>query len=141
MNNATKFNGLVSGPSLTVPINISAATTSGQVVSVRNPEAVPIIIDRVKLLIQGDANQAGTVSIGTAATSTSSANLIDTLSVASTPNNTLYDNFDNGGTLGKSKQYMAAGDYLTVSVASGDLNGLVAQLMVDYQLIAGGSLV
>jgi len=90
-----------------------------------------VIVDRVTLDVPTVATAACTVEVGTDSSATgASANLIDGLDVHSASG--IFDNLGNGGTNGKTCQKLAAGDYVTGSVASGASAGLVAVVFVQY---------
>jgi hypothetical protein len=135
--NCTHENGLAAGASLKLPVNISASTTSGVLVSAQNPEGVAVIGTLAYIHVKTQATGACTVDFGVAATAISADTLIDGISVNSAPNQ-IYDNILNAGTHGLTRQYVAAGSYFTVAVASGDANGLSADFYVNYQLMSGG---
>ena len=116
-------------------VALAALDTAGACFSWQNPEGVAIIIDRIELDVTTVATSAGTVSAGTTATSatTSSANLIDTLDVNAATG--VFDNITDKGTLGKSRQKLAAGKWVTGSKASGALAGLVGYAYIHYHLV------
>lgn len=127
------------GASIRIPLNIVTSTTSGVIGYARNPERNPVIVNRTQIVIDGaGATAACTLDIGVATTNILNDTLIDGVSV-NAPVGTVYDNISDVGTHGKSRQYLAAGSYITVAVASGDANGLVADVLVDYKVIDGGS--
>ena len=110
-------------------IPLSATAGNGGVFAWTHPTGLNIIITNVVLNIT--AAGSGTITVGTAANaSTSSANLIDTLSLSSTGT---FDNIADKGTNGKSRQYLqsAAGQYIT-RTASGTPNGLVGYAYVFW---------
>ncbi len=133
----THFTGLAAGASIKLPVKISAATTSGVIASAVNPEGVAVIGTLAYIHVKTQSTGACTVDFGVAATSVSADTLIDGISVNSAAN-TVYDNITDHGSNGLTRQYVAAGSYFTVAVASGDANGLVADFYVDYQLLSGG---
>lgn len=114
-------------------VPLVGATVQGGVQSWQNPEGASILVQRTLLNVTTQSTGAGTVSIGTTATSatTSSANLLDTLSVAAAG---LFDNITDKGTNGKSRQSLAAGKWVTIASASGDVTGMVANLYIEYIL-------
>lgn len=119
--------------------NVTAALTTGEkLLSVQNPEASPVIATWARIHIKTGSDAACTLNIGTAATDITSDNQIDGVSVNAAAN-TIYDNVTDGGTNGKTRQYVAAGGYFTAYVASGDANGLVADLYWEYQTLTGGN--
>lgn len=89
-----------------------------------------VLVNEAILNVTTGSSGACSVSIGTAANgTTSSANLIDTLSVASTGT---FDNYTDKGTNGKSRQKLTSGQYITMSTASGASSGLVATLTIGF---------
>lgn len=134
----THFNALAAGPSLMAEVKVAASKTSGQIVSIQNPEKVPVMVERAFVLVDTTGSSAAcTVNMGIATTSTSSDNLIDGLSLNVVPIG-LYDNIEDKGSNGKSRQYMGATDYWTVSVATGDANGFEGKFFCSYHKISGG---
>lgn len=82
---------------------------------------------------------ACTLNIGTQTSDATSDNLIDGLNIGAATAHGLYDNHSDGGTNGKTRQYLDTGSYVTGYVASGDLNGAELNISVMLQLISGGS--
>jgi hypothetical protein len=113
-------------------VALVGATIHAGVVAWQNPEGAAIIILRVLVDVTTIATAAGALSAGTTATNatTASANLIDTLDVHSATG--LFDNVTDGGTLGKARQKLASGKWVTISEASGNLTGLVGNLYIQY---------
>ncbi len=116
-------------------VALAAVDTAGGAFSFVNPEAGAIVVNRVTLDVTTIATSAGTISVGSTAASgtTSSANLIDTLDVHSATGT--FDNVGDGGTLGKARQKVAAGKWVTGSKASGALAGLVGFVYIEYFLV------
>lgn len=110
---------------------LNASDTAGGVFSFTNNTSFDMYVGRVIIDVTTASSAACTIAIGTNATSTatSSNNLIDGLSVAATG---VFNNGNNGGTAGKEAQKLAAGDFLTGSVASGASSGLVGTVLVEY---------
>lgn len=124
----------VYSPTLGAPrwskITLTAAATGDQG-SIVNPWGQAGIIIRCLLVVGTASSGAGTVSIGTAATNTSAANLIDTKSVAAT------GTFDNlvsadAGVNGKTFATLGATDFITIYRASGSPVGMVATVYVEF---------
>jgi hypothetical protein len=115
-------------------VALAGATIHGGVQNWANPEGAPIIINRVTVDATTVAGQAGTISVGTTATSatTASANLIDTLDVRTAAGT--FDNLQNPGAGGKPLQRLAAGKWVTFGEASGNVTGLVGSLFIEYFL-------
>lgn len=137
---AAWLNGLVSAfgtvafdraPKIAI-VPLAAVDTAGGALSWANPEAGSIIIHRVVVDVTTKSTGAGTLSVGTTAVSgtTSSANLLDTLDVGTAAGT--FDNVSEGGTLGKARQKLAAGKWVTGSKASGALAGLVGNAYIHY---------
>lgn len=112
---------------------LTGAGVHGGVQAWQNPEGAAIIITRVILDVTTQSAGAGTVSIGTTATSatTSSANLLDTQSVAAVAT---LDNITDKGTNGKTRQKLASGKWVTIAEASGDVTGFAGNLIIEYIL-------
>lgn len=123
----------------TIKKTISGSTaTSGQILAVANNEGQSIIITRATLDVTTGASAACVLDIGTAASATTSSdNLIDGISVNTA--SALYDNINQAGSNGKASQKQTTSQYVTVTVASGNATGLVANLYVDYRLTTPGS--
>lgn len=84
-----------------VKIPLIAAAGNGGMLAWQNPESVDILVVGLHVRI-ATAASAGSISAGTAANgATSSANLIDTLSLTAAG---LFNNVDDKGTNGKSRQ-------------------------------------
>lgn len=127
--------GLNSGRDVkTVGIALSGAAIHGVVLAWQNPEQATILIQRAIVMSTTIATAAGTLKVGTTPTSatTASANLIDTLDLNAAVGT--FDNITDKGTLGKSRQSLASGKWVTFSEASGDLTGLVGILYIEYIL-------
>lgn len=119
----------------TVKVPLAAVDTAGGCFAWQNPEAGSILIVGITLRVTTIATSAGTVSAGTTAVNatTLSANLIDTVDVHSATG--LFNNIEEHGTLGKSKQELAAGKWITGSKASGALAGLIGSAFIEYIVI------
>ena len=113
-------------------VQLAAVDTAGGVLSWQNPEATNIIVTRIVLDITTAATGSCSISAGTTPTSatTSSANLIDTLDVNAAAG--VFDNLGNAGTLGKTRQKVAAGKWLTISKASGATAGMAGYAYIWY---------
>jgi hypothetical protein len=114
-----------------VRVPLAAVDTGGGVFSWQAPTNTDIIVTRLELDVTTQSAGACTVDIGTTATSagTSSDNLVDGVSVATAG---LYSNFKNAGTNGKADQRLAAGKWVTASVASGASSGLAGFAYIHY---------
>jgi hypothetical protein len=110
-----------------MPITGVAATTGGALGSFTPKEGLPIIILHTVLYVNVNSTGAATVSVGTAATATtSSANLITSADVGTAPS-VVYDNITDIGASGKSRQLMLPGQFLTIT-GSASTVGLTGML-------------
>ena len=111
---------------------LAAVDTAGGLFSWQNPEGKSIFVTRVLLDVKTPSSGACTADVGTTATSgtTLSDNLIDGASLATAAK--LLDNLGDAGTNGKTKQKLAAGKWVTGSVASGASAGLVGDAYIEY---------
>lgn len=121
----THIQNLAAGPSLSGNIGGSTAT-SGQILAIENPEGVPIIVTHAVLHVITGSSGAAALSVGVAANATTSSTTLFSSQSVNTGANTVYQ--ANPTATG----YMAATDYLTATVASGDVTGLVARLDAVY---------
>lgn len=99
----------------------------------QNPESVPILITRAGVNVETPSTAACTVSLGTAATPGLSANLMTGYSIAAAGAQT---NLSAPGASGKADQVLPAGEYVTLSTASGASAGAVGQVVFEYILLA-----
>lgn len=120
-----------------VPLN--GTTIKAATMGWTNPEAGDIIIDGL-LVDTGSATgaiatAAGTLSVGTTTVSltTGSQNLLDTVDLHSATG--VFDNYTDKGTLGKSRQRLASGKFVTFSNQTGDLTGMLGNAYIQYFLI------
>jgi hypothetical protein len=108
--------------------------TAGGIGSFVNPENRPIFVYSIRLDITTRSTAASTISIGTAANATtSSANLIDTLDVGTAAG--VFDNNQDKGTLGRTRQRLTAGQFITVSRVTGATAGLVGVMHIEYTVL------
>lgn len=118
-------------------VALAAADTGGGIFAWANPETSSILIHRVILDVTTNTSGACTADVGTTASSatTSSDNLIDGISLASSAK--VVDNLDDtdNGANGKTKQKLATGKWVTASVASGASAGLVGYAYIHYTTI------
>lgn len=116
-------------------VALAAVDTGGGVFAWANPESSAIIVERVCIDATTKSTSACTVDIGTTATSaaTSIDNLLDGLDVGTAAG--LFNNIDEHGTNGKSRQKLASGKWVTASVASGASAGLVGYAYIHYVVI------
>lgn len=112
------------------------ADTGGALGVWKNPEGVPVIIDRLEIDVTTIATGACTADAGTTASSatTSSDTLIDGLDVHAGTG--IFDNITDKGTDGKSRQRLAPGKWVTFSTASGASAGLVGRAYIHYHRTA-----
>jgi hypothetical protein len=108
-----------------------AVSTAGGVFAWRpDDQSRSHLITRLVLDVTTKSTGAATLDIGVAADATTlNDTLIDGLSVAATGT---FDNIENQGTNGVSAKKIAAGSYVTASMASGDPAGMVATVYVEY---------
>ncbi len=104
-----------------------AGDAAGDVASIANPEGVSLIITRAVLNITTGSTGASTLDVGVAANATTSAdNLIDGQSGATA------GAFAEVGTNGKRAMKWGATEYVTVSEASGNVDGIAGELLLQY---------
>lgn len=118
-----------------VKVAVAASDTAGGFFSWANPESGDIIVQRILLDITTIATAACTVDIGTTATSatTLSDNLIDGKDINAATG--VFDNIEDKGTNGKSRQRLASGKWVTGSVASGASAGVVGNVYIEYVVV------
>lgn len=111
----------------------AAADTAGAILSVVNPEGVDVVVRSLILDITTASSGSCTVDcgIGTGAT-TKYDTLIDGVSVASAG---VVSNLKDPGTNGKATVRWPAGQYLTISTASGAIAGAVGSAYVVYDIL------
>lgn len=116
-------------------VSLGAADTGGGVFSWQNPEGKAIIVQRVLVDVTTAATGACTIDVGTTATNatTSSDNLIDGADIGTATG--VFDNYDNSGTNGKTKQKLADGKWVTGSRASGAAAGTAGFAYIEYVVI------
>lgn len=133
---STHLQGLAAGASIKKAVTVAATKTSGQIVTILNPENADLIIKRQAIHVHTQATAALSVDVGTgAATSTDASQLFSGLSgLHGAPADTIYK-----ANLTTTEVIWKAGQWLNVTVASGDANGLVADFYTDYQLLSGGN--
>lgn len=127
------------GAFLKLPVIVTSSKTAGtKLVSARNPEKDGVIQREAWIHIKTPSTAACTLDIGTASTDVTSDTLMDGVN-GNAPVNTVYDNDTDHGTNGTTRQYVASSGYFTVYVASGDANGLVADVYFVAHTLKGGS--
>lgn len=111
---------------------VAGTDTAGAVLAFKNTAPYALIVDRLVLDITTKATGACTLSAGITAVSavTLSANLIDAVDVGTATGT--FDNVTEKGTLGKSRQKIAAGAWLTISTASGASAGMVGNAYLEF---------
>lgn len=118
-------------------VALAAVDTAGGLFAWQNPEDQAILVRRVTVDVTTPATGAATVDIGSAANgTTSSNNLIDGLDVGAAAG--LFDNIDDQGVGGAASARLAANggatDWLTGSMATGALAGIVGRVQIEYTL-------
>lgn len=105
--------------------------TGGGIFAWQVPTSSDVVIDEVVIDVTTQSTGACTIDVGSTATSatTSSDNLIDGLSVVATGT---FNNNEDKGTNGKSKQRLATGKWVTGSRASGASAGLAGYAYIHY---------
>jgi hypothetical protein len=108
-------------------------STTGVWTALANPAGVELMILRAYLRITTASTGASTLDIGIGATSTTASDvLLDGISGASTGVFDSMDGTDNGTNGVAKPQVWGSTAYVTVKEASGDVDGLVATLYVEY---------
>lgn len=115
-----------------VAVALAAVDTAGGVFAWQNPEAGAIIVETVVIDVTTKATAASTLDIGTTAVSatTSSNNLLTALDVGTAAGT--FNNIDDKGASGKSRQRLATGAWVTASKASGATAGIVGSAYISY---------
>lgn len=117
-----------------VKVPLAAVDTAGGLFAWKNPEAGAILVTRVILDVTTKATGACTADVGTAANGTTSNDgLIDGVDVGTAAG--VFDNLGTGGTNGKARQRLAAGSYVTGSVATGASAGIVGSALIAYVVL------
>lgn len=110
---------------------LTAADTGGGVLSLLNPEGVTLIITKLMIYVSTVATAACTLDGGVgAAATTVYDNLIDGLDVNAATG--AFDNHEDKGTNGKTRQLWTSAQYLTISKKTGATAGLVGYAYVEY---------
>jgi len=120
------------GGGKTMKIPLTANDAAAGLFTWTNTEPVAVIVTKAVVDVTTGSSGACAISIGQAATSVLSNNLIDTLSVATAGS---FDNITDKGTNGKTRQRVAPGQMVTGSTASGASSGLVGNVYLDYVLV------
>lgn len=117
-------------------VPLAALDTAGGVLSWKNDLSDDIAIVGLDLDIKTKSTAACTLDGGTTPTSaaTSSDNLIDGVDVGTAAG--YFNNVDEKGTNGKSRQRLAAGKWLNISKASGAAAGLVGFAYIRYIILS-----
>lgn len=115
-------------------VPLANVDTGGGVFSWANDEGATVIVQRVVIDVTTIATGACTLDVGYTATSavTKIDNLIDGIDIHVAG---AYDNIDDKGINGKSKQKVLSGKWVTGSVASGTSAGLVGFAYIEYVVI------
>jgi hypothetical protein len=115
----------------TVKVPLSTGASAGGVLAWQNPEVGAIIVTSFVLDLTTKSTGASTASFGAAANgTTASANLIDTLDTGTAAGT--FDNNTDKGTLGRTRQKLGAGAFVTGSQASGAVAGLAGFAYISY---------
>ena len=124
--------------SKTVVVALGTGAGAGGAFSWQNPEATPILIERVVVDLKTVATAACTLDIGTTTVNgtTLSDNILDGIDVHSAIGQ--FDNLlaANAGTNGLTVQKLAAAKWLTGSQASGAIAGEVGNVYITYLVVA-----
>lgn len=114
---------------------LAAADTAGGVFAWANPETGYILIHHVVLNVTTKTTGACTVDVGTTAVNakTSSDTFIDGKDINAATG--IFTNDESAGTNGKPVKRLAAGKWVTASVASGASAGLVGTYEIYYQVL------
>lgn len=116
-------------------VALGAADTGGGVLAWVNPEIASIIITRIVLDITTKSTVACTIDVGATATSATTTidNLIDGLDINTAAG--VFDNFEDQGTNGTSRQKLASGKWITASKATGAAAGTVGFAYIHYVVL------
>lgn len=107
-------------------VDLVAAAGNGGVLNLLNPEGVDLILQDAILYIETPSAGACTVDVGVTTNGASSDNVIDGQSIATA------GAYAEKGTNGKRVQKWPAAGYLTATVASGTVTGLVGRAFLKY---------
>ncbi len=112
-------------------VALTALETGGGVLSLLNPEGQTLIVTRLMIRVTTVATAACTLDAGIAAAATTlSDNLIDGLDVNAAVG--VFDNIEDKGSNGKSRQLWTSTQYLTISMKTGAAAGLVGYAYIEY---------
>lgn len=116
-------------------VALGVADTAGGIFAWTNDEGASIIVQRVLLNVTTAATGACTIDVGTTAANATTKidNLIDGADIGTAAG--VFDNIDDKGINGKSKQLLADGKWVTGSTASGAAAGLVGFAYIEYVVI------
>lgn len=109
---------------------LAALDAAGGILNQVNPFGVNAYV-RIVLDVTTVATGACTINAGVAATGVSSDTLLDGLDVNSATG--LFSSVDDPGGNGRTYDYIAAGEYITISMATGAAAGLVGNAYVTLQ--------
>ncbi len=116
---------------MVVPLVGVVATTGGAIAAATPKEGGPVIVTRATIVVQTISTGAATLDIGVGATKTTSAdNLIDGCDVNAAAA-VAFDNITDISTNGTTRQYMAAGSFVTVT-GSADTTGFTGVLYLEF---------
>jgi hypothetical protein len=114
----------------TVKVPLAAGAAAAGILSWQNPEVGAIIVTSLVVDVTTKTTGACTASFGQAATSIASQNLIDTLDVGTAIGT--FDNNTDKGALGKTRQKVGAGQFVTGSQQTGAVAGLAGFAYITY---------
>jgi len=114
---------------------LAAVNTGGGLFSWANPESGSIIVEHVALVITTKTTGACSADVGTTATNatTLSDNMIDGKDINAAAGTFTSD--ESAGTNGKQGRRVAAGKWVTGSVASGASAGIVGTYEIYYRVL------
>lgn len=111
--------------------SLSAAATSGGVLTWANPTASTIVVERLILDVTTASTGAATVDCGVVASAADMDDtLIDGLDVNAATG--IFDNVENQGTNGRSVKKLGTSDSISCSQKTGDVTGLAGSAYIHY---------
>jgi hypothetical protein len=118
-----------------VKVALGALDAGGGVLAWANPESTSIIVTRLVLDITTKATGACTLDAGT--TASSATTVVDTLIDGVDAGTAIgtFDNISDASTNGKSRQKLATGKWVTVSMKTGAAAGIVGFAYIHYNTI------
>tara|TARA_R110002020_G_scaffold47286_2_gene134565 strand:- start:1420 stop:1995 length:576 start_codon:yes stop_codon:yes gene_type:complete len=107
---------------------LSATRTAGGMLAVENSYGSDLIVTRVIISVTSASSGSSTGDIGIAANATTSSNNL--MTAFDTSGAGVYDNLDNKGGSGATKQKWGTGQFVTGSEDSGNITGLVGTFAI-----------